>query len=163
MNPQTGQRTIDRYVEEYDLIDKRTPYRVVLYMSIVLTLFGLVALIWALPFPHLAFLGKYNGYLNWASFLIAGLIYYLLRLSPVISYVMLFVMFSFSYIIIQIEGWQKSGGPQLWLISAVALIMGLTIQLLFYSETKLSKRMKLLIKAPLWMLTAIMKRFKLNY
>ncbi|MVN90096.1 hypothetical protein [Mucilaginibacter aquatilis] len=162
MPPKAELRPVDKHFDEYSLVQKQFMLPVpVLCFAIVLTLFGLVTFIWALPFPYISFLGRYNGYINWASFLIAFSIYYLLRLSPLVSYVMLFMLFAFSYGIIQLEGWQKAGGPELWLVGLVALIVGLALQLLTYRSFNFNRRLRLLMLAPLWLIVSIIK--KLNF
>ena len=92
-------------------------------MSIMLILLSLFGLLWSVPFPHLKFLGKYNGYLNWASFLIALMVFAYYKISPILSYCVLLLLFGFSYIIIDLAAWQKTGGPALWLMSLVVLIV----------------------------------------
>ncbi|MDT3404511.1 hypothetical protein [Mucilaginibacter terrae] len=155
------QRPVDRYFEEVGTAYNKNAGVAALF--VLLMLFGLVTLVWALPFPHLAFLGKYNGYLNWASFLIAGLIYYLLRLSPMVSYLMLFWLFGFSYGIIQLEGWQKAGGPALWVIGFSVFAFTLAVQLFAISASKISKGFNFLFKAPVWVLVLLLKKLGLKY
>lgn len=163
MKPLMEQRPVDRNFEEYNKVARESASTLVLYIAIPLTLFGLMGLAWAIPFPHLAFLGKYNGYLNWASFLIAVLIYYHLRLSPILSYAVLFVLFAFSYGIIQFEHWEKVGGPSLWLISAVVFLIGLAGQLVVFAKVNAKNFLQLIVKSPTWLLISIIKQINLKY
>jgi len=163
MKPNIEQQPVDRYYEEYNAVYERMPYRIIAYVSVMLLMFGLMSVAWALPFPAIAFLGKYKGYLNWASFVIAALIYYCLKLSPVISYLMLFLLLGFSYIIIQLEQWQKAGGPPLLMISFIVLALGLLGQLLMLKLAKADKIMRLVTIAPVWAAVSLLKSIKLKY
>lgn len=161
MPPKIEQRPVDRYFEEVDQAYHKSAAVAALF--VLLMMFGLITFVWALPFPHLAFLGKYNGYLNWASFLIAGLIYYLLRLSPMVSYLMLFMLFGFSYGIIQLEGWQKAGGPALWVVGFGVLVFGVAVQLFAIKASKINKGVNFLFKTPVWLLVLLLKKIGFKY
>jgi hypothetical protein len=156
-------RPVERLVEEYSQVYKTINYPVVLYISVALVLFGLLGVAWAIPFPHIGFLGKYNGNLNWASFLIAGLIYYYLRLSPMMSYLMLFVLFACSFGIIQLEQWEKAGGLPLHLVSMMLLAVGGAGQIMLYSLVNVKSRLQLLVNSTVWMFAVILKGIKLKY
>jgi len=163
MNPKVEQRPVDRYYEEYNQVYQRGISPVLVYLSVVFILFGMLGVAWAIPFPHIAFLGQYNMYLNWASFLVAGLIYYFLRLSPILSYIMLLVLFVLSYGIIQLEQWQKAGGPSLLAIGLVVLVTGMVLQLLMYRMAKTYFNAFLYIKAMVWTMVNLLKSVKLKY
>jgi hypothetical protein len=152
MNPDTTP-VIDRQFEQYNQAAGHTPYRYLLYPAIIFFAFGLLAVIWAIPFPQLAFLGRYNGFINWASFLIAGIIYYYLRLSPVVSYVLLLLTFAFSYGIIQLEKWQQAGGPYIWVVGLVLLLLGAIAQLILMR--KRTAWVKILLTGPVWLIMTI--------
>jgi hypothetical protein len=156
MNPNVEQHPAERIYDEYNQVYKRAGYPVITFASIIIVMFGLFTTIWALPFPHIAFLGKYNGYINWASFLIAGMIYYYLKLSPMISYLILFMLFGLSYAVIQLEQWQKAGGPHLWLLGAVISVIGLAGQLFVLNKAKPDNYIQLLLKAPTWLMITVL-------
>jgi len=161
MPPKIEERPVDIYFNEADLIYKASYFAAVI--SVLLMLFGLITFVWAIPFPHLAFLGKYNGYLNWASFLIAATIYYLLKLSPMVSYIMLFMLFGFSYGIIQLEHLQKSGGPALWIVGFGVLIIGLVIQMLSFKQKDVDKRAHQMLISPVWLIVFLLKKIGIRY
>jgi hypothetical protein len=163
MKPTAEQRPVDLHFEEYNAVYQRMPLKPVAYLSIVLLLFGLMAVIWALPFPELSFLGKYKGYINWASFLIAAGIYYYLRLSPLVSYLLLLLLLAFSYIIIVLEQWQKQGGSPLLAVGAIVLFMGLLGQLLVLNQAKAQKTWRLMALAPGWSAVNFFRKLKLKY
>ena len=60
-------------------------------IAIPIMVFGILGFTWAIPFPVFSFLGQYIGYINWTSLIIAFSIYYYLKLSPLLSYFMLFI------------------------------------------------------------------------
>ncbi|WP_158824949.1 hypothetical protein [Mucilaginibacter lacusdianchii] len=161
--PKAPERLVDQYFESYENVYQQVTNKWLVYASIPVMLFGLIAFVWAIPFPHLQFLGRYNGFINWASFLIAILIYYYLRLSPVASYILLFLLFGFSYIIIQLEQWQKVGSTPLWLVGLVLLLLGLGAQFTLLSFVRGNNYLQLLLKAPLWFIINVIKKLKLRY
>jgi hypothetical protein len=163
MQSPAEQRPVDRDFEEYDSVYRGAKNSYILLIAVPLMMFGLMALIWAIPFPHIAFLGKYNGYLNWASFLIAALIYYHLRLSPMVSYILLFMLFGFSYVIIQLEQLEKAGGMQLWLVGLILVTFGIGLQILVFNDAKASGVFNLLRISSTWFIVAILKAIKLKY
>ena len=101
-------RPIDKYLDKYAEFHTKPANRVINYFCVPLVLFSIIGFVWSIPFPHLGFLGIYNGYLNWASFLIALTIYFYYKLSPLLSYVALLIIFGFSYGVIQLLEWQKT-------------------------------------------------------
>src|SRR5690606_16134611 len=94
---------IDTIIENYSALHQHPANRFIQWFCIPLLTFGLLGFIWSIPFPQLAFLGKYSGYLNWASFLIAFSIYYYLKVSPLLSYGILLMVFAFSAGIVTLE------------------------------------------------------------
>ncbi len=161
MKPKAELRPVEREFENYNKAKSPLSNTTLLYVAIVLTLFGLMLFAWALPFPHLGFLGKYNGYVNWASFLIAGGIYYYLRLSPTVSYLLLFILFAFSYIIIQLE--QRLTGTGMLLTGLGILLAGLVGQMFVYRRLNNLPVFKMMMNAPLWLMVSILKKMNLRY
>jgi uncharacterized membrane protein YGL010W len=129
--------------------------------------FSLLGLVWAIPFPHIGFLGRYNGYLNWASFLIAFSVYYYLKLSPVLSYLMLLLIFGMSMIIVQLEKWEASGGPALWLVCLVIFVIAWIGQFIGHKiegkKPSFLDDVKFLLIGPIWLLHFICKKVGLRY
>jgi len=158
--------TAERYLNKYALTHQDPVNKVIHYICVPLLMFSLFGLIWAVPFPHLKFLGSYNGYFNWASFAIALAVYYYLRISPLVSYTMLFVLMGFSYLILQLQGWQAAGGPAMWLICIIIFIPALCIILLGNKREKSFPEsgfnLKLLPLAPVSILYKILKRARIN-
>lgn len=136
-------------------------------MCVPLIVFSLLGLVWAIPFPHLKFLGRYNAFINWASVLIALSVYYYYRLSPVLSYLMLLIVFAFSYAIIALAGWPKTGGPPLWescLIIFMAAWIGQFIgHKIEGKKPSFLDDLRFLLIGPIWLLHFILKKLSVSY
>jgi len=158
---------LEFYFDKYAATHQEPLNKVLQIIAIPLLMFSIFGLVWAVPFPYLKFLGKYNEDFNWSSFLIAACIYYYLKLSPVLSYMILFILLGFSYIIMEILQWQKSGGPQLWQFCGLLFI--LACGLLFAGYKKEGKKLsfeyryKNILIAPLFLLHLVFRRFKIKY
>lgn len=141
---------------EYAASRQHPSNRLIHWVCIPLIIFSILGLAWSVPFPHLEFLGKYNGFLNWASFLIAFSGYYYYRLSPVLSYMMLLLVFALSLIVVQFEKWALTGGPALWLVCLVVLLFasgGLFIgQKIEGKKTSVLSSVKSVLIGPIWLL-----------
>lgn len=160
-------RPVDKLFEAY-AADNSTPTNKILqWFFVPLFAFGLFALVWSLPFPHIAFLGKYNGFINWASFLLAITIYAYYKLSPVLSYFILFTLFGFSYLIIQLEYMQKAGGAALWQVSLIIFTVGLLGYFIAtMAENKqigIVKKLKNLLIAPLYLWHLLWRKVSVKY
>ncbi len=136
-------------------------------ICIPLIYFSLISLLSSIPFPYLSFLGKYNTYINWFSLFLAISIYYYYKLSPVISYMVLLCTGILYVLVIQLEHLEKAGGPKMWLVGIVLLIIGLLCQLIGYRyEGKFPSfidTLKLLIIGPAWLAGRILKVLNINY
>jgi len=153
----------DKYAESH----QNHSNELIHWVCVPLIVFSLLGLVWAIPFPHLTFLGKYNGYLNWASFLIAFSVYYYYKLSPVMSYLMLLLIFVMSMGIVQLEKWQLAGGPALWLVCAVIFVAAWIGQFIGHKiegkKPSFLEDVKFLLIGPIWLLHFICRKVGLKY
>jgi uncharacterized membrane protein YGL010W len=160
--PITPQRPLDLAIEQYASFHQKPANRVINYICIPLIVFSVLGFVWSIPFPHLAFLGKYNGFINWASFIIAFGIYYYLKLSPMLSYLMLFTFFGFTYIIIQFE--KDPVLPQvcvfLFVMANVAQFIGYRIE---GRKPTFADEFKFMLVGPMWLWTVVLKKFGVKY
>jgi uncharacterized membrane protein YGL010W len=160
-------RPIDRYFDQYNEHHKNPTNKLIHWICVPLIVFSIFGLVWAIPFPHLKFLGSYNGYFNWASFLIAAVIYYYYKLSPTISYLMLFVLMGFSYGIIELTEWQKYGGPAMWLVCLIIFVAAWIGQFVGHKiegkKPSFMDDVKFLLIGPIWLLHIILKKFSIRY
>ncbi|GAB2705708.1 hypothetical protein GCM10027037_34540 [Mucilaginibacter koreensis] len=148
----------DSYYTLYNQTVLQQPARLVHLLAIPVMLFSLFGLLWAIPFPHLNFMGVYNGYINWASFLLAFMIYYYLRMSPMVSYLILFFLLVCAYGVVQLLAWQTLGGPKLWLVCAVLFIVS-TVALVFSGNRPNSlNKTRLILAGPLWEAYTLIRR-----
>lgn len=138
-------------------------------LCLALAFFGVMGLVWMIPFPKLDFLARMNmdTFLNWGSFYIAIIIYLYLRLAPTLSYAMLFTIGIMSFCIVQLEYVERDGGPAVWLVSLVLALIGLI------GTTLLTKKepadippagiWRLLSIGPIWLWSKVFDRFKIKY
>jgi len=153
----------DKYAESH----QNPTNELIHWICVPLIVFSLLGLVWAIPFPHLEFLGKYNGFLNWASFLIAFSLYYYFTLSPVLSFLMLWVVGLMSYGVVQLEQWDATGGPFLWLSCLVIFVLAWIGQFFGHKiegrKPSFLDDVKFLLIGPVWLLHFICKRMGIRY
>lgn len=120
---------VEKKINAYNSYITRPFNKTIHIITMPLILFGVIGLVWCIPFPHLAFLKQYNGFVNWASFLIAALVYYYYRYVPSISYLILLFVFGSSAGIVFLEKWRDTAaGPQVWVVCGIVLIFSLAIR-----------------------------------
>jgi uncharacterized membrane protein YGL010W len=166
--PKTSEiRPVDVYLARYSENHQNPTNKLIHWICVPLIVFSIFGLLWAIPFPNLKFLGSYNGYFNWASFLIAFSIYYYYKLSPVLSYFMLLVLMLFSFGVIELADWQKTGGPALWPICAILLVLSWAGQFIGHNiegkKPSFLDEQKFLLIGPIWLLHFILKKFSIKY
>lgn len=153
----------DKYAESH----QNHTNEMIHWICVPLIVFSLLGLVWAIPFPHLAFLGKYNGFVNWASFLIAFSVYYYYKLSPIMSYLMLLLICLMSFFIVMLEKWELAGGPAVWLVCAVIFIGAWIGQFIGHKiegkKPSFLEDVKFLLIGPIWLLHFICKKIGLKY
>jgi uncharacterized membrane protein YGL010W len=160
-------RPVDVYFDQYAQSHQNATNKLIHWICVPLIVFSILGLVWAIPFPYIKFLGQYNGYLNWASFLIAFAVYYYYKLSPILSYLMLLILFGFSYGVMDLDQWQKTGGPALWLICLVIFILSWAGQFIGHKiegkKPSFLDDLKFLLIGPIWLLHFILKKFGIKY
>ena len=160
-------RPVEAYFNKYAESHQNSTNELIHWVCVPLIVFSLMGLVWSIPFPYLRFLGKYNGYINWASFLIAFSVYYYYKLSPVLSYFMLLLIFIFSFGIIQLEAWQKSGGPQIWQSCFVIFVLSWIGQLIGHKlegkKPSFLDDFRFLLIGPIWLLHFVLVKLRIKY
>lgn len=160
-------RPVDIYFDKYAESHQNPTNKLIHWICVPLIVFSLLGLVWAVPFPHLGFLGQYNSFINWASLLIAFSIYYYYRLSPMLSYLMLLIVFVFSYGIIDLANWQKTGGPPLWETSLIVFVIAWAGQFIGHKiegkKPSFLDDLKFLLIGPIWLLHFILKKLSIRY
>lgn len=160
-------RPVDRHFAELNkYFVNGNKWLYALFLS--LAFFGVMGLIWMIPFPQFQFLVNNNmhTFLNWGSFFIAIVIYTYLKLAPTLSYAILFVISIMSFFIVQLEYVEKDGGPTVILVcSLIAFIGFVGLIALCKKEQNINGRefAKLMIYGPIWLWSKLFKHFKLKY
>jgi uncharacterized membrane protein YGL010W len=160
-------RQVDILFEQYSESHQNPTNKLIHWICVPLIVFSIIGLVSAIPFPHIGFLGKYNMYINWFSFLMAATIYYYLKLSPILSYLMLF-FFGFCYFfVVQLEYIEKAGGLALWQSSLIIFVLAWIGQFVGHriegKKPSFLNDVKFLLIGPIWLFHFILKKFKINY
>ena len=168
MQKQAESRLVDVYFDKYSESHQNHTNELIHWICVPAIVFSLFGLVWAIPCPYLEFLGKYNGYVNWASFLIAFAIYYYYKLSPVLSYLMLLLMMFFSAGIVSLEKMHNTAGwPQMWQICLGIFIIAWIGQFIGHKiegkKPSFLDDIKFLLIGPIWLLHFILKKAKIKY
>ncbi|MDQ7948413.1 MAG: DUF962 domain-containing protein [Pedobacter sp.] len=160
-------RQVDIYFDKYADSHQNHTNELIHWICVPSIVFSLLGMVWAIPFPHLEFLGKYNGYFNWASFLIAFSLYYYFTLSPVLSFLMLWVVGLMSFGIVKLEWWAANGGPALWLSCLGIFVLAWIGQFIGHKiegkKPSFLDDVKFLLIGPIWLLHFICKRLGIRY
>ena len=167
--PQVEERPVDRHFVAMNQLSLHPTNRVLQLVFLPLVFLSFLGLIWMIPFPEIAFLKKhgYHIFLNWASFFIAGIIYYYLRLAPTLSYAVLFSIGVFSYVIVQLEYLEQRGGPAVWVICLIALLISLFIlwwgQTLEQRKASAAALFRSVLHGPIWVWHFAFLKLKIPY
>lgn len=165
--PKIEKRPVDVIIDEYESFHQKPANRVINYFCIPLLVFSIVGFVWSLPFPQLKFLGPYISFLNWGSFLIAFTVYYYMRLSPIISYIVLLVLFALIYGIIQLQGFEKAGGFVVPQVCVFFFVMSIIAQFIGYQiegkKPTFAGEFKFILTGPLWLLSVVLKKIGVKY
>jgi uncharacterized membrane protein YGL010W len=160
-------RPVDIYFDKYAESHQNETNELIHWICVPTIVFSLLGLVWAIPFPHIGFLGQYNSYVNWATFLIGFAVFYYYRLSPVLSYFMLLLIFVFTYMIVVLEQWGKTGGPALWLSCLVLFVLAWIGQFIGHKiegkKPSFFDDLKFLLIGPIWLLHFVLVRLKIRY
>ncbi len=162
-------REVDVYFEAFAKYSQHPINRIIQYVCIPIFSFGVLGLVWMVPFPEIAFLKKhgYDTFLNWGSFFIAGFIYYYLRLATTLSYAVLLTVGIFSFFIVQLEYVEQAGGPAVWLVCGGLLFLSLAALLvgrrLERTPMPLSVFFKMLALGPIWLWHFVFKKLNMPY
>jgi uncharacterized membrane protein YGL010W len=158
---------VDIYFDKYSESHQNSKNELIHWICVPLIMFSLLGLVWSIPFPHIGFLGKYNEDLNWASFLIGFSIYYYYKLSPVLSYFMLIVVFVLTYGIMELSNWADLGGPHLWQSCSVIFVLAWVGQFIGHKiegkKPSFLDDLKFLLIGPIWLLHFVLLKWKVKY
>jgi len=168
MSNKNSIRPVDAYFNKYEESHKNATNKLIHWICVPVIVFSILGLIWAIPFPYLAFLGKYNGFVNWASFVIAFTIYFYYKLSPILSYGMLLIIFGFSALIVALEKLNKfNNWPAMWQICLGLFVISWIGQFAGHKiegkKPSFLDDIKFLLIGPIWLLHFLFKRLGIKY
>ena len=165
--PPPAPEGVEFYFDKFAASHQNPANKLIYTIFIPLLIFGLIGIVWTIPFPYIKFLGQYNADFNWASVLLAVVVYYYIRRSAVLGYFMLFVMLIFFYLITQLVQWQNAGGPNMgilclviYFISFIALFVGYKME---GKKLSFEYRYKNILIAPIFLLHLVLRKFKVKY
>ena len=160
-------RPVDVLFDKYAESHQNHTNELIHWICVPLIVFSLLGFVWQIPFPHLDFLGKYNGFVNWASFLIAFSMYYYFTLSPVLFFLMVWVIGLMSYGIVQIEYVVGLGSSTAYLIYLIIFVLAWIGQFIGHKiegkKPSFFDDLKFLLIGPIWLLHFVYKKVGLKY
>lgn len=134
---------------------------------LTLAFFGVMGMIWMIPFPQFEFLVKMNAhtFLNWGSFFIAIVIYAYLKLAPTLSYAVLFCIGIMSFFIVQLEYVERDGGPAVLLVCSILAIIGLVGLWLTAKpvQGQANRFLQLVGVGPVWLWSKVFEKLNWKY
>lgn len=163
----TFERPVEEYFHELDQVFQGNRW---LYaLAVFGFFFGVMGLVWMVPFPKLGFLERMelDKFLNWGSFFIAVVVYAYLRLAPTLSYLMLFTIGAMSFLIVQLEYVERDSGPTVvlvcFLIAALSLL-GLLLMTKKEEKKATWRELSALVAVgPIWLWSKVFDRLKWKY
>ncbi len=166
MKKENPKRQVDNYFNYYSEISPGLTSKIVNGICSFGLYFCLLGLSWLVPFPNLHFLGQYNSYFNWASFVIAFSIYYYSKLSPLLSYLMLFLTLIFTYIITILET-QLDNKVLLGEIFLSVFVAFFLVRFIDYKRSGKNSTLKMellfILIGPIWILHFVLKKMNIKY
>lgn len=118
MSQNSGQRAIDRWLEAYGASHQNPINKRIHWVCVPAIYLSIVGLLWSVPMP--AFLSA-SEWLNLATFALAPILLYYVRLSPALSIGML--LFSGACLGL-VSLWDDSWMIQLWQASLAVFVVG---------------------------------------
>jgi hypothetical protein len=160
------EREVDVHFKNLDI--KIEGNKSVYAFFLILAFFGVMGLVWMIPFPQLEFLKKMNAqtFLNWGSFYIAIIVYFYLKLAPTLSYAALFSIAIMSFFIVQLEYVERDGGPTVILVCSIIAwvgILGLWIYTKREKQVSGKDFLSLLTIGPIWLWSKVFDKLKFKY
>lgn len=160
-------KQVDVYFDKYAESHQNPTNELIHWICVPLIFFSIMGLIWAIPFPQLSVLGKFNGYVNWFSFVMAAVIFFYYRLSPVLSYLMLLIIGVMSFFIVELEYWEQAGGPALWFVCLTIFVLAWIGQFIGHKiegkKPSFLEDVKFLLIGPIWLLHFVCNKIGLKY
>jgi uncharacterized membrane protein YGL010W len=161
-------RLVEAYFDKYAESHQNRTNKLIHWICVPLIVFSILGLVWALPFPHFDFLGKLNGYINWATFLILFAMLYYLRLSLALAAVMLLVIFVFAAGIVTLEKLHaQQGWLPMWQVCGIIFVVAWAGQFIGHKiegkKPSFFDDLRFLLIGPIWLLHFLFKKAGIRY
>ena len=168
MQQSSFNRPADQYFQEYSKSHQHPVNVLIHWVCVPLIAFSLLGLVWAIVWPHFDFLGKMNGYINFATFLIVFATVYYLRLSFRIGLAMIFTIWIFSAGIILLERMARlHGWPEMWQVCLVIFVLAWVGQFVGHKlegkKPSFLQDLRFLLIGPAWLWAKIFNKMGWRY
>lgn len=148
---------LDQYFERYGEHHRNPVNKAIHWVCVPLIMFSLLGLIWMIPFPN------FTTYLNWASFVIAGSLYYYWTLSRPMALAMLLITGIMSFFIVSIE----TSSPRPVLVFAIIFAASWIGQFIGHKiegqKPSFLEDLRFLLIGPLWLLHFVFGKLGISY
>ncbi len=167
MKKKEEKRQVDIYFDAYSESHQNPTNKFIHWICVPLILFSIIGLVTAIPFPKLEFLGQYQTYINWFSFLMAAIILYYFELSRILAFLMILVISFMFYFIVLLERVEQNGGPALWQVSLGIFVVAWIGQFIGHKiegkKPSFLDDLRFLLIGPIWLLHFICKKVGMPY
>ncbi|KAA9345857.1 Mpo1 family 2-hydroxy fatty acid dioxygenase [Adhaeribacter soli] len=161
-------RKADAYFARYSESHQNSVNILIHWICVPLIAFSLLGLVWAIPVPHFDFLGKMNGYINLATFLIGFATIYYLLLSFRLGLAMIFTIWIFSAGIITLERMARlHGWPEMWQVCLSIFVLAWIGQFIGHKiegkKPSFLEDLQFLLIGPAWLWAKVFKKLGWRY
>lgn len=163
-------KKIDLLLEEYGSSHKNKTNKFIHWICVPAIFFSIVALIWSIPLGPLENLKIYNfQIINWATISLVLVVFYYIKLSPLLTIGMVFFSTICLYMTNLLENLINSGKIefQLWLIALTIFVVSWIIQFIGHEiegkKPSFLKDVQFLLIGPAWLMHFIYKKINLSY
>ena len=163
-------KKIDLLLEEYGSSHKNKTNKFIHWICVPAIFFSIVALIWSIPLGPLENLKIYNfQIINWATISLVLVVFYYIKLSPLLTIGMVLFSTICLYITNLLENLINSGKIefQLWLIALTIFVVSWIIQFIGHEiegkKPSFLKDVQFLLIGPAWLMHFIYKKINLSY
>ena len=163
-------KKIDLLLEEYGSSHKNKTNKFIHWICVPAIFFSIVALIWSIPLGPLENLKIYNfQIINWATISLVLVVFYYIKLSPLLTIGMVFFSTICLYMTNLLENLINSGKIefQLWLIALAIFAVSWIIQFIGHEiegkKPSFLKDVQFLLIGPAWLMHFIYKKINLSY
>ena len=151
----------DKWLDEYGRDHAHAANKALHWVCVPLIVTSLIGLLWSLPVPE-AF-SQSSPVLNWGTlFIMASVVYYF-----IMSLTLAFGILPFLVLVVVIVSWVDGLATPLWLISAVAFVLGWLGQFIGHriegKPPSFFKDLQYLMIGPIWLLAAVYRRLHIPY